>query len=322
MKQFKYNVHYKSKNYEGVLESPEDLSTTNNKDIVIRMLNSKYGGFDGKFMEDVFPHSIKVTRIKSQEETSKEAKRDELPSWGNSYIGKAAKFGAGKISEKIEERNNRTPEEIAYKEEQDRIQREKVAAQDAEFIKNAGVFFKKYWWTVIIAVGLVYGLIYLNKHKTKSSAAPISTTEITEPATSNEIIPANSENSSQVVTEETHNLATNDANGFSTLDVSNIKGEYAGTFGKDVLTINIEDLDLDGGNVIGYNLVKENKRTLKGNATKTNNPDEIKLTLSEPGDDKWDGVFEFVLNTLNNTAIGQWKSNNGKSTKEFNLNKK
>lgn len=248
---------------------------------------------------------------------------NDLPSWGNSYIGKAAKFGAGKIAQKAEERNNKTPEEIAYKEEQKRLAQEKLDAENAEFFRKAGIFLKKYWWTVIIAVGLIYGLIYLNKHKTKSSETTVTTNEIVEPKTNNAVPPVNSENNSQeAATEETHNLATDNSNGFSSLDISNIKGEYVGTFGKDELTINIEDLDLDGGNVAGYDLVKDNKRALKGSATKTNNPEEIKFALSEPGDDKWDGVFEFILNTSTNTINGNWKSNNGKSNKEFSLNKK
>lgn len=286
----------------------------NDNDLLTAEQRSVVGAGDAK---NIFLSKNPDAIVKKVEEIN------DLPSWGNSYIGKAAKFGAGKISNKIEERNNRTPEEIAYKAEQNRLAQEKLDAENAEFFRNAGSFLKKYWWTVIIAVGLIYGLIYLNKHKTKSSETSVTTNDIVEPTTNNVVPPANSENNSQEeTTEETHNLATNDANGFSTLEISNIKGEYVGNFGKDELTINIEDLDLDGGNVTGYDLVKENKRVLKGSATKTNNPEEIKLKLSEPGDDKWDGVFDFVLNIENNVINGSWKSNNGKSTKEFTLNKK
>lgn len=94
----------------------------------------------------------------------------------------------------------------------------------------------------------------------------------------------------------------------------NFIGNWSGDFGKDKLIINIESID-EAGNVKGYDEVKGNKRTLTG--TKTENT----FTLNEPGDDKWDGVFTFEFNQTTKTLSGVWKSNNGKSTKNFTLNK-
>lgn len=91
-------------------------------------------------------------------------------------------------------------------------------------------------------------------------------------------------------------------------------GNWSGDFGKDKLTIRIESID-ESGNVNGFDEVKGNRRTLTG--TKTENT----FTLNEPGDDKWDGVFTFEFNQTSKTFIGEWKSNNGKSTKQFTLNK-
>ena len=92
----------------------------------------------------------------------------------------------------------------------------------------------------------------------------------------------------------------------------NTIGIWTGAFGKDQLTINIESIDANG-TVKGYDEVKGNKRNLTG--TKTGNT----FTLNEPGDDKWDGVFTFSFDKNTNKLTGEWKSNNGKSKKNFEL---
>ncbi len=96
---------------------------------------------------------------------------------------------------------------------------------------------------------------------------------------------------------------------------SEITGLWTGSFGKDQLTINIETIGNDG-NVKGYDEVKGNKRNLTG--TKTGNS----FTLNEPGDDKWDGVFTFNFDKNTSKLKGEWKSNNGKSKKNFELTRK
>ena len=172
--------------------------------VTYRVLNDSSKKIREKVVVAMDGHSASE-KVEKEEGTQIEVSdvREDLPEWGNSYIGKVAKFGAGKIANKIEERNNRTPEEIAFKEEQDKLQREKVAAQDAEFIKNAGVFLKKYWWSVIIAVGLIYGLIYLNKYKTKHTETNSTTIETTQP-TNNPIneTPSDKESSLQETKED------------------------------------------------------------------------------------------------------------------------
>lgn len=95
---------------------------------------------------------------------------------------------------------------------------------------------------------------------------------------------------------------------YSVIDMSYAIGEWKGAFGKNKLLINIESIDEDGS-VFGFNVVKNNKRDLKG--FKVDNRFELK----EPGDDKWDGVFSFTIE--NNVASGTWTANNGKSTKSF-----
>lgn len=79
-------------------------------------------------------------------------------------------------------------------------------------------------------------------------------------------------------------------------------------------------ISAQGDNIEGYNVVGDNKRAIKG--TVTADDDVYTFTLSEPGDDKWDGVFTLKMNNDNNfNAIGQWKANNGKSSKDVNIKK-
>ncbi|MFT6982631.1 MAG: hypothetical protein ACJAUD_001398 [Crocinitomicaceae bacterium] len=92
----------------------------------------------------------------------------------------------------------------------------------------------------------------------------------------------------------------------------------------------------------GYNSLDNNRRPLSG-TFKNGIWDQpcskaFQATLNEPGDDKWDGVFsiKFVgYQSMEETdegldcdgpyfgaeAMGSWKSNNGKLTREFNLEK-
>ena len=94
---------------------------------------------------------------------------------------------------------------------------------------------------------------------------------------------------------------------------SNYIGEWKGAFGNTTILINIEAINEDNS-VTGFNVVKNNRRDLTGYK---NDSDEF--VLSEPGDDEWDGVFNFRIE--GNKAIGSWTANNGKSNKQFTLTK-
>jgi hypothetical protein len=127
-------------------------------------------------------------------------------------------------------------------------------------------------------------------------------------------------------------------------EASKIKSEYKFLLGKwngslrnKTLTIVIEDID--GNTVSGYNIAGTNKRPLTGRIY----PDDqdrggpepplsvYKLVLSEPGDDKWDGVFTLYLEKYeeenldgggyNYLGSGLWKSNNGKLSGDIELRK-
>jgi len=105
-------------------------------------------------------------------------------------------------------------------------------------------------------------------------------------------------NETKTTTEESSNIS------------SDLIGNYIGDFGKDKLNIVIESID-ENGAINGYDEVKGNRRKLTG--SKKGNS----ITLKEPGDDKWDGIFYIIFE--NNSLTGSWKANNGKSSKEFKL---
>lgn len=120
-----------------------------------------------------------------------------------------------------------------------------------------------------------------------------------------------------------------------------LTGKWEGEMSGKKLTIVIETTDANG-NITGYNILGTNKRTLKG-SLKQGDWDQpcskaFDVTLNEPGDDKWDGVFTIKFvgyedegegengpvckgNLKGVEANGKWKSNNGKSTKDFQLKK-
>lgn len=127
---------------------------------------------------------------------------------------------------------------------------------------------------------------------------------------------------------------------------SNVKSQYRYILGKwtgklrnKKLTIVIENID--GNTVTGYNIAGSNRRPLKGRIY----PDDQdrggpyllhveKLILSEPGDDKFDGVFTLYFeeyedvdeneNVIGKSYIvnGSWEANNGKLSGEVSLTKK
>lgn len=127
-------------------------------------------------------------------------------------------------------------------------------------------------------------------------------------------------------------------------NTNSVKSEYRYLLGKwkgklrdKNLSIIIENID--GKTVTGYNVAGSNKRALKGLIY----PDDrnrggecldcivYKLVLSEPGDDKWDGVFTVYFEKYEEVNVdgggftysgsGKWKSNNGKLSGDIELSK-
>ena len=124
-------------------------------------------------------------------------------------------------------------------------------------------------------------------------------------------------------------------------DKNYLLGEWKGTLRNKNLVLVIESVK--GDNVIGYNIVGNNRRSLKGKIFEHFADGEcggdgtsFRLVLSEPGDDKWDGVFKLVLQSCPDhdtnggvieggsifySGVGVWKSNNGKLSGDISLSK-
>ncbi|MBV7528772.1 hypothetical protein [Chitinophaga sp. sic0106] len=95
-----------------------------------------------------------------------------------------------------------------------------------------------------------------------------------------------------------------------TSDAGSIKGIYSGDFGGSPIYITINYAN--GHQVAGYNIHKSLRRNLKGEMVKSG--DQWLLTLSEPGDNQYDGKFEITMSPENKTGSGKWTPNDPKAT--------
>ena len=124
-------------------------------------------------------------------------------------------------------------------------------------------------------------------------------------------------------------------------DYEYLLGKWNGTLRDKKLTVVIESID--GSSVAGYNTAGKNNRPLIGRIYEDDRMGDgecsgdqscYKLVLSEPGDDKWDGVFTLYLANCPNhddegniirgsysSGNGKWKSNSGKLSGEISLSK-
>lgn len=98
-------------------------------------------------------------------------------------------------------------------------------------------------------------------------------------------------------------------------------GSYVGEFGKNMINITIAELE--GDKAKGYSVCAGNFRPLDG-FYEDNGDGTLKFTLEEPGDDKYDGKFEFELSPVQWVVSGTWVPfvKEGNSSKEYFLNKR
>lgn len=97
----------------------------------------------------------------------------------------------------------------------------------------------------------------------------------------------------------------------SPFDTKNFEGEYVGAFGDGHIVLVLSYVQ--GKNVSGYNVHKGLRRNLKGSLTETDG--EYRFVLNEPGDNKFDGTFDFTLNPDDFTGKGSWNPNDKAATK-------
>lgn len=97
-----------------------------------------------------------------------------------------------------------------------------------------------------------------------------------------------------------------------------LKGMYTGNFGGNEMRIILNYVS--STNVIGYNIHKGLQRNINGKLRK--NGDSIVMSLPEPGDHEFDGVFELIFIGIDKNPKATWVSNSGKiSAKKLKLTK-
>lgn len=80
-------------------------------------------------------------------------------------------------------------------------------------------------------------------------------------------------------------------------------GFWVGNFGDNM--INIHLYEINNGVANGYSVCAGNFRPITGTFTNDKKA-ELVFVMSEPGDDKYDGKFEFTINTEGMTLKGKW----------------
>jgi hypothetical protein len=119
--------------------------------------------------------------------------------------------------------------------------------------------------------------------------------------------------------------------------VSSITGSWTGLFEPDVETVSVDKFGdtvtaapnkitlfishLKGGNIKGYSVCAGNQRPFSGGYEEENG--KIKAVLQEPGDNKYDGVFELEISKENRTLAGKWTPFNKElAGRHYNLDRK
>ena len=231
-----------------------------------------------------------------------------LAKWGVDKAKSKSDKDSSENQEHSSSKSDSLSEEQKQLKEQERIRlKAEKEARSTEENKKIIAFLKKYWWIVLVLIGLLGArIIYMRMSK---KTTPISENVTSSNSTVSPQLNSNetsaSESKEEVASENTIPAAT-----------INYEGTWKGSFGKDELTIVIESIDANGV-IKGYDEVKGNRRTLKGNLIESDNGNQ--LILNEPGDDKWDGEFKMNYDKSSEKLIGEWNSNNGKMKKEFNL---
>lgn len=103
-----------------------------------------------------------------------------------------------------------------------------------------------------------------------------------------------------------------------TFPYDTLSGMYMGDFGGSPIRISLNYVS--ASNAIGYDLHKGLQRNVTG--TVSNDSNKIIMVLSEPGDNKYDGIFTLTFNGIDSKPNGVWTANNKDiPSQEFTLNK-
>ena len=160
--------------------------------------------------------------------------------------------------------------------------------------------YKQFTLTVVAIAGLATTIQFrsaaTNDSPSKRIESPSDTVSI-------------SEQSEAIHTPQTHDENIHESK-TATGTQSEYSGLWEGDFGNSKIQISIDAADSSGA-IKGYNILKGKKRELSGSYR-----DGV-IVLNEPGDDPWDGVFEITM--TDTKCTGNWKSNNGKLRRDFEL---
>ncbi|MBL4704444.1 MAG: YARHG domain-containing protein [Flavobacteriales bacterium] len=98
-------------------------------------------------------------------------------------------------------------------------------------------------------------------------------------------------------------------------------GYWIGEFGEN--KINVSLAHIENNQVSGYSICAGNYRSLIGEVT-DNGDNTFKFVLDEPGDDKYDGKFEFSVDLGTEELTGSWTpyKEEGNSTRNYTLGKR
>jgi hypothetical protein len=132
----------------------------------------------------------------------------------------------------------------------------------------------------------------------------------------------NSSSTADPVAGDTTRVDTTLANNKNTAMSSGVLGYYVGAFEAQASQvspdrepyyrnkINISIDSIGGGRIKGHSVVAGNNRPFSGSCEEKNGVYEV--IASEPGDDKYDGVFRFTLDPAKKQLEGTWEANNKK----------
>ncbi|NQY07326.1 MAG: YARHG domain-containing protein [Flavobacteriaceae bacterium] len=125
----------------------------------------------------------------------------------------------------------------------------------------------------------------------------------------------NNENDLEAVANMLDTQAEMENSGF---EIKNLLGSYVGMFVADDFKygekasfqnkINITIDSLTNQTIYGHSIVAGNSRPFEG----TINLETLKASVKEPGDDKYDGVFEFTISNNEKSLEGTWLANDKK----------
>lgn len=106
-------------------------------------------------------------------------------------------------------------------------------------------------------------------------------------------------NTKDVTDQDSTNTTTGVESNYPT---DSLIGEYVGGFGNSTIIISVNYIN--GKKASGYNILKGNRRNIKGEIS--NAGKEFNFRLSEPGGDPYDGIFQFSIDTATRTLKGTW----------------